>query len=200
MIRERRAEQDARIRDDLASADQFRKLIKREGQDGGPQTFQVAQGVLSQFNDTIKLKSALLLGDTGDSDEAFAARDQAILALHEYLGEIAERIEDKLAPIRESRAVFQIEAREVVQGGQRAEAQTFARSLDARGVIDHIENTLHARLKLSDASEIQIAPSHWATDMRCRALLRLHFSGLCELLRQRTDFATVDCVGFGDGE
>ncbi len=197
-IRERRAEQDARIRDDLASAEQCRRLIKREGQDGDPQTFQIAQGVLAAFNDAMKLKTALLLGDTGDSDEAFAARDQAIEALHAYLAELAERIDDQMTPIRESRAAFEIEQRELAQRQQEAQANQFARGMDARQVIEHLKIERHCSLRLNEHNQIEIAPADLATDMRVRALIRMHCNDLRAILKARQTYAVVDCAGFFD--
>ncbi len=197
-IRERRAEQDARIRDDLASAEQCRRLIKREGQDGGPQTFQVAQGVLTAFNDAMKLKTALLLGDTGDSDEAFAARDQAIEALHAYLAELAERMDEQLAPIRESKANFAKEERERAQRQAEAQNNQFARGMDARQVIEYLKIERHCELRLNKHGQIEIAPADMATDMRVRALIRMHCNDLRAILKARQTYAVVDCEGFLD--
>lgn len=173
-------------------------MIKREGQDGGPHTFQIAQGVLAQFNDAMKLKSALLLGDTGDSDEAFAARDQAIEALHAYLTKLAEGIEDLLTPIRESKAAFVIEQRELAQRQQEAQANQFARGMDARQVIEYLKIERHCELRLNKHGQIEIAPADTATDMRIRALIRMHCDNLRTILKARQTYAVVDCEGFFD--
>ncbi len=74
-------------------------------------------------------------------------------------------------------------------------AEKFSRGLDDRGVLNFLEGERGARLKVNDKDQIQIAPAHWANEIKTKTLIHMHGSGLKEILRSRQEFAVVDVSG-----
>jgi hypothetical protein len=186
-------EQTRRGKEDLASLADLRRMVRREGEDGGPAAFTKATVLLNEIGRKTKIWTAVFEADLGADDSAFELREKAIADLHAYLADFAERKDELLAPIRDAVALFQREQAETNRQRAEADATRFAQGMTAPQVIEWLGKERHMHLRLNKHDRIEISNAG-AVSLKEKALVKLHYSDLVQQLQAQAVWAEIEPV------
>jgi hypothetical protein len=118
----------------------------------------------------------------------------AVDKLRDWLLDLAQNLDKRLEPVHAAVAADRQAERARELAAQEAEEHRRAKAMSDAQVLAWLETECNAILRLNDDGLIEIAPDRLAQEMRARAMIRLHYSGLKALLKDRQTFAVVEPV------
>jgi hypothetical protein len=180
------------------STTKVRADILKLGQ-GVPEAYTLTKAIVAPLDAKLNVLRASF-SNKGITDIELGDRQKALDDFKVFATGFNDGIEEALKPVHEARAKHQRMLADTAKAQQEAQADQFAKSMDGRGVLQYLKIERHCLLRLNKHGQIEIAPADMATDMRVRALIRMHCNDLRTILKARQDFATVDCEGFFSDE